>query len=235
MTKLPKIQSPIFELTLPSTGESVKYRSFTVKEEKILLIAQETKDIEQALLSIKQVVNNCLIGKDVDDISIFDLEYILMNVRAKSIDNTVKFSINDYDTGEKVELELDLNEIKVNTPENHTKEIRISDDYVLYMRYPTIDEFGRLIKNGVNDPETNYDIMLSCMDKLAAGDGSIYKFSDFSKEDVDTFAQDLTADVIKKIKNFFDTMPRLRHEIEYKDKNGKTKKFVIEGMETFFT
>ena len=103
MTKktLPKIQNPIFELELPSTGEKVKYRAFTVKEEKILLIAQESNDIDQSILSIKQVVNNCLIDKSIDDLSMFDLEYVLLTLRSKSVDNAVMFAIKDPDTGEK--------------------------------------------------------------------------------------------------------------------------------------
>lgn len=235
MTKktLPKIQNPIFELELPSTGEKVKYRAFTVKEEKILLIAQESNDIDQSILSIKQVVNNCLIDKSIDDLSMFDLEYVLLTLRSKSVDNAVIFAIKDPDTEEKVELELDLNDVKITKDEEHTKDIRVTDDFVLYMRYPTINEFLSLIKAGKDDTNANFEVMISCMDKLV-GDEEVYKFSEFSPEEIEAFAEDLDANTVKKIKRFFETMPTLRHELKYINKNGDEKTFVIEGMQTFF-
>lgn len=234
MTKtLPKIKNPIFELELPSTGEKIKYRTFTVKEEKILLIAQETKDVEQAILSIKQVVNNCLIDKKIEDLSMFDLEYILITLRSKSVDNAVAFSIKDPETEEKIDLELDLNDVKIVEGDNHTKEIRINDDFVLIMKYPTIDQFMMLAKQGTTSPETNFEIMIGCMDKLV-GEEEVYHFRDFSQEEVEAFAQDLDASAVQKIRMFFETMPVLRHELKYTNKNGKEKTFVIEGMQTFF-
>jgi hypothetical protein len=234
MTKtLPKIKNPIFELELPSTNEKIKYRTFTVKEEKILLIAQETKDIDQAILSIKQVVNNCLIDKNIDDLSMFDLEYVLLILRSKSVDNAIEFSIKDPETEEKIELQLDLNNVKVSVKDGHTKEIRINEDFILYMRYPTINEFLSLIKAGPNDTETNFQIMIACIEKLASND-EVYKFSEFTKEQIEAFAEDLDSNTIKKIKNFFETMPVLRHELKYKNKNGTDQVFVIEGMQTFF-
>lgn len=230
---LPKIQNPIFELELPSSGEKIKYRTFTVKEEKILLIAQESNDIDQSILSVKQVVNNCLIDKNVDDISMFDLEYILLTLRSKSVDNAVMFAIKDPDTNERVELELDLNDVKVSKDDSHTKEIRVTDDFVLYMRYPTINEFLSLIKAGKNDANANFEIMINCMDKLVGND-EVYKFSDFSPAEIEAFAEDLDSSAVRKIKHFFETMPTLRHEMKYKNSNGDDKTFVIEGMQTFF-
>ena len=235
MTKksLPKIQQPIFELELPSSGDKVKYRTFTVKEEKILLIAQETKDIDQAILSIKQVVNNCLIDKSVDELSMFDLEYVLLTLRSKSVDNAVAFAIKDPETDERVELELDLNDVQITKGENHSKEIRVTDDFVLCMRYPTINEFLALMKADSNDTNANFQIMIDCMDKLVGND-EVYKFIDFSAAEIEAFADDLDASAVKKIKQFFETMPTLRHELKYTNKNGKEQTFVIEGMQTFF-
>lgn len=233
MTKsLPKLTHPIFELVLPSTGETIRYRPFTVKEEKILLLAQESGDIEQAILSIKQVVNNCIIGKDVDDLSMFDLEYILILLRAKSVDNIVAFTIQDPDTDEKVQLEVDLNDVKVVKDERHSNKILISDDFVLFMRYPTINEFLSLIKGGDNK-EKNFEIFVSCMDKLVTKD-DVYMFKDFSQEEIIEFSEDLDSSTLKKISEFFETMPVLRHEIKYKNKEGKEQTFVMEGIKTFF-
>ncbi len=235
MTKkpLPKIQNPIFELKLPSSGEKIKYRTFTVKEEKILLIAQETNDIDQSILSIRQVVNNCLIDKSVDDLSMFDLEYVLLTLRSKSVDNAVMFAIKDPDTNERIELELDLNDVKVTKDETHSKEIKVTDDFVLYMRYPTINEFLDLMKAGQDDANANFAIMINCMDKLVGND-EVYKFSEFTPAEIEAFAEDLDSIAVKKLKHFFETMPTLRHEMKYKNKNGDEKTFVIEGMQTFF-
>lgn len=230
MPKLPKIDNPLFEIELPSSGEKVKFRTFTVKEEKILLIAQESKDIDQIILAIKQIVNNCLIEKSVDDLPMFDLEYLLLNIRSKSVDNIVKFSVSP--NGEKIDLELDLNEIKIKVPAGHSKEIRLNEEYVLYMRYPSINEFLLMLKNTAN-PETNYKIMISCMDKLA-GSESLYKFSDFTEEEIDEFVDSFSNKNITDIKRFFETMPKLRHEAKYKDKDGTDRLFVLEGLETFF-
>ena len=230
---LPKIDLPLFDLKLPSNGKKVKFRPFTVKEEKILLIAQETKDIEQAVLAVKQVINNCVFGVNIEEMNMLDLEFILLNLRAKSVDNNVRFSIRDPETDEKISLSLDLDNIKVIRNKNHTNEIKINGEYVLYLRYPTINEFLILSKSKTSKIQASYDVMISCLDKLASND-SVYKFNEFTKEEVDAFVQDLTGDVIQKIKTFFDTMPKLRHEIKYKNKNGNEKTFVVEGIESFF-
>lgn len=230
---LPKIDMPIFEMELPSTGEKIKYRPFTVKEEKILLVAQESKEAGQEVLASKQVVNNCLIDKDISELAMFDLEYIMLVLRTKSVDNNVKFSIRDQDTDEVVNLEIDLDNIKLSQDENHSKEIKINDTYTLFLKYPNIDQFIKIIESNPNDPLVSYFIMISCLDKLASED-EVYYFKDYSSEDIDAFMEDLTADVIKAIQNFFQTMPKLRHEMKYTNKAGTEKTFVIEGMRTFF-
>lgn len=230
---LPKIDMPIFEMELPSTGEKIKYRPFTVKEEKILLVAQESKEAGQEVLASKQVVNNCLIDKDISELAMFDLEYIMLVLRTKSVDNNVKFSIRDQDTDEVVNLEIDLDNIKLSQDENHSKEIKINDAYTLFLKYPNIDQFIKIIESNPNDPLVSYFIMISCLDKLASED-EVYYFKDYSSEDIDAFMEDLTSDVIKAIQNFFQTMPKLRHEMKYTNKAGTEKTFVIEGMRTFF-
>jgi hypothetical protein len=230
---LPKLQAPIFELKLPSTGEIVKHTLFTLKEEKILLLAQESKDVGQSILAMKQVVNNCIIDKNIDEFSLFDLEYILLQLRAKSIDNNVKFTITDPETNEKVDLELDLNHVQLITPENHKNVIKINEDFFLYMRYPTIVEFQDLLKEGINNPQSNFNTLIRCMDKLVSKT-EVYNFKDFSIEEITAFAEDLNSTNIQEMKQFFETMPSLRHEIKYTNKNGTEKTFVIQGMQTFF-
>lgn len=230
---LPKIDLPIFELELPSTGEKIKYRPFTVKEEKILLIAQESKDPAQEIIATKQVVNNCLIEKDVSELAMFDLEYVLLVLRSKSVDNNISFAIKDPDTQESIRLEIDIENVKITKNDGHTNKVRITEDYVLYLKYPTIDQFIKIVEMDPNDPLVNYFVMISCLDKLASED-EVHNFKDYSNEEIDTFMENLTGNVIKEIQRFFETMPKLRHEMKYTNKEGKEQTFVIEGMRSFF-
>lgn len=230
---LPKIDLPIYELKLPSNDKKVKYRPFTVKEEKILLIAQESGDSEQVALAIKQTLNNCLIDYDVDNLSLFDVEYILINLRAKSIDNKIEFEIEDPDTKERIKLNVDLSEVKVHKDKNHTNRIKIDDTYTLFLKYPTINNFSSMIDQEGVPADKTFDIFTSCLDKLASEE-TVYKFSDFSKKEVDDFIESLHGDVTKKIKEFFDTIPKVRHEVKYKNSEGKEKIFVLEGLQSFF-
>lgn len=230
---LPKIQQALFELVIPSTGKTIRHRLFTVREEKILLLAQESKDPKQALLAMKQVLNNCLVDVDVDTLATFDLEYLLLSIRGKSVDNKIEFTIKDPETAETVKLGLDINDVQIVFDPEHSNKIRLNEEYVLFLRYPTIVEFEKMIENGTPTPEANYDLMVSCFDQLVSEE-AVIKFKDFTEEEIAEFANDLDSNMIKQLKKFFDTMPKLRHEIKYKNKNGKEQTFVIEGMETFF-
>lgn len=230
---LPKIQQALFELVIPSTGKTIRHRLFTVREEKILLLAQESKDPKQALLAMKQVLNNCLVDVDVDTLATFDLEYLLLSIRGKSVDNKIEFTIKDPETAETVKLGLDINDVQIVFDPEHSNKIRLNEEYVLFLRYPTIVEFEKMIENGAPTPEANYDLMVSCFDQLVSEE-VVIKFKDFTEEEIAEFANDLDSNMIKELKKFFDTMPKLRHEIKYKNKNGKEQTFVIEGMETFF-
>lgn len=224
---------PTFEMVLPSSGEIIKYRPFTVKEEKILLIAQEGDDVQSAINAVKQVVNNCLIDSDIEKFAMFDLEYILLLLRSKSVDNNVKFAIRDPDTNESVELELDLDSVKVTTVDEHTNRIRVNEEYTMFLKYPTINQFVEFVEGDQTDPLVSYNIMVSCLDKVAS-ENQVFHFKDFSREEIDKFMDDLSGDVLIQIKKFFDTMPKLRHEMKYKNKNGDDKIFVLEGMKSFF-
>lgn len=230
---LPKIDLPIFEGVLPSSGETFKYRQYTVKEEKILLVAQESKSSNAEILAMKQVVNNCLLDREIEDLAMFDLEYIHLVLRSKSVDNTMNFGITDPDTEEKVELKLDVENVKMNTTEGHSKEVRINDEYVLFLKYPSIDAFVKITELDSKDPLVNYFVMISCLDKIASED-EVFYFKDYTEEQIEEFMNDLNSQVISSIQQFFETMPRLRHELKYKNKDGVEKTFVIEGMRTFF-
>ena len=231
---LPKIDLPIMELKLPSTGEKIKYRPFTVKEEKILLVAQESGDPTQEILAAKQIVNNCLIEEDVTKMPMFDLEYILLMLRSASVDNKMTFQVRDPDTNEEVPLELDISALTVQRYDGHTNKIKINDDYYLFLKYPTIEEFIRLTTMDPEDPLTDYMMLCGCIDKLASDD-EVYDFSEYSQEEIDEFMEGLNGEVIRGITTFFETMPRLRHEIKYQNSEGTEKTFVVEGMRTFFS
>lgn len=229
---LPKIDLPLYEIKLFATGKTVKYRPFTVKEEKLLLVAQEAKDPVQAILAVKQVVNNCVEGIDVDELAMFDLEYLLLNLRAKSVNNKVEFYITDPDTSEQVKLSFNIDDVKLTTDEKHTNRIPINEKFTLFLKYPTIDQFITILQHN-DDPLLNYQIMLSCLDKLASED-EVYKFADFPQEEIEDFLNDLQGEAVANIELFFNTIPKLRHEIKYTNKSGKEQTFVIEGMQSFF-
>lgn len=228
---LPKIDLPLFEITLPSTGKKVKYRPFTVKEEKILLIAQESKDQRQIVLAIKQIISNCLTGVDVDSLAVFDLQYLLLNIRAKSVNNEITFNITDPDTNESIELSFDINTIEIKKDPLHNRLIKVTEDISINMVYPNTDTLESIAADAESKPM--FEIISHCIDSVIQGD-VVYKLKDFSKKEVDDFVESLSSDVIVRIKEFFDTMPVLRYEKKYKNKNGVEKTFVIEGMETFF-
>jgi len=231
---LPKIQQPLFELKLPSTGKKVKFRPFTVREEKILLIAQESSDIDQVILSIKQIVNNCVEGVNVDQIAMFDLEYLLINLRARSVSNEIEFKIKDPETEETIELSLDINDVEIKKNKDHTNVIKITNDVSMTMAYPKIDQI-RMLKDATEENKNDilFKMMVSCIDSVVDGE-EVMRLKDFSEEEVDEFIDSLSTKHIGDIKKFFDTMPTLRYEKEYVREDGVKKKFVAEGTETFF-
>jgi T4 bacteriophage base plate protein len=229
---LPKIDLPLFDIEIPSTKKKTKFRPFTVKEEKILLIAQESKDIDQIINAIKQIVNNTVENIDVDDLATFDLEYLLVHIRGKSVSNEIQFSVTDPDTTDKVNLILNTDNVKMVYNENHNKMISLDSNVHIMMRYPSINELSTLVKNKSNI-DSMLRIMISCIDQVIEGD-SVYKIKDFSEEEVFEFINSFTSSHIDSIKNFFDTMPTLRCEIPYVNSKGDDKTFIIEGIESFF-
>lgn len=230
---LPKIELPLFEMTIPSTGKKVKYRAFTVKEEKILLLAQETKELDQIIVAIKQIINNCVQGIDVEEAPMFDLEFMILNIRAKSVNNELDFTIIDGETQERIELNLDLNNLKLKIDERHTKKIEVNEEYTMIMKYPSINNL--LDISDPTDKNAEFNIMINCIDMLVSNDGDkIYKFSEFSKTEILDFIESLNSKTVDSIKLFFKTMPVLRIEIPYVNSNGNKRTFVLEGLDSFF-
>lgn len=232
---LPKLNQPLFEIEIPSTAKKVKYRPFTVKEEKIMLIAQETKDLDQITLAIKQVLTNCIVDKiNIDDLAVFDLEYLLINVRAQSVNNEFNFKIKDPSTDEDIELSIDIKDIKVKFDENHTNKVKLDENSVLIMKYPKAGQLKKIISVSQNNSaEELFDVMTSCFDMLAVGE-EIYKFSEYTQDEINEFTEDLSSSNIQEVKKFFDTMPSMYYEKKYKNSKGEEKTFVVRGTETFF-
>ena len=235
---LPKINQPIFELKLPSNGKKIKYRPFTVKEEKILLIAQESDDIDQTILSIEQVISNCIIDYDVKDLAIFDIEYLLMNIRAKAVNNEVKFTVYDAKEKEDIEISLDINEIKIEVANKKDTVIEIADNTYLKMKYPSIRIAKHLISNNEKESDEDksnklYDILKECIASLTM-DGQVYKLVDFTDTEINDFIDSLPGDALQKVKEFFENMPSMKIEKKYTNSKGEEKTFVAKGTETFF-
>jgi len=216
----------------------MRYRPYTVKAEKILLIAQESKDQNQILLAIKQIITNCVEKVDVDKLAIFDLEYLILNIRAKSVNNEIDFGFMDPDSEERIDVSIDVNDIEVQFDPNHESKIDLNEQYYIMMRYPTLKEVTDLSENAddVNETEKMFNTMISCIDTLIdQTTDEVYKLEEFTSEEVTDFVDGFTSTVVEKLQKFFTTMPKLSHSINYKDKEGKDKVFVVEGMDSFFT
>ena len=231
---LPVINTPTYELTVPSTKDTLVYRPFLVKEEKILLMAMEEDKESQLNRALKQVVNNCTFQKvKVDKLPLFDLEYIFLRIRAKSVGEVAKLQILCEDDGETyVPVEIDLESIEVEFQEDHNTKIEITDDIGLIMSYPTFEYLDFNVEG--SDINKLFDIIASSIHQIYEGE-IIHEKVDFNKKELKTFLESLTSEQFKKVQNFFETMPRLRHTLEVE--NPKTKVIntvVLEGLNAFF-
>ena len=234
---LPKINAPTYELEVPSTGEKIKYRPFLVKEEKILLIASESGKQEDVITAIKQIATECTFGKlKVGRMPMFDVEYIFLNIRAKSVGEVSELTLVAPDDKEtKVNIEIDLSEIKVQESEGHTNKIELTDEMGIYMQYPTVDTFS---KSGMTEiTATNMlDVISSCIFEIYDKKGEeVFQAKDSTKKELVDFIEQLDTKQFAKIQDFFDTMPKLKHVVTVK--NPKTKKetdVVLSGLSDFF-
>ena len=231
---LPKINVPTFETILPSKQEKIFYRPFLVKEEKILLIAKESGDYNDVYNAIKQVINNCVMHDafDIDKCTTFDLEYLFIKIRAVSVGNIVKFKVEDSDDGIEYDLELDLNEVEVQMPDNHDRKIMLDDDVGLLMDYPT-PQVSEKIKDLKDINEITYELVKQCIESVF-DDDDVYPWKQTSEAEKDTFLEMLPTDSYKKISKFFQNMPKIEHVVEYENSNGQKKKTVFRNLNDFF-
>ena len=235
---LPQINAPTYELTIPSSKRKIRYRPFLVKEEKILVIAMESNDIGDIARAVKQVLGQCILtkGTKVDKLSTFDIEYLFLNVRGKSVGETVDIKVTCPDDGvTTVPVTVDLDAIKVTFDPEHDKDIILDDKLKMRMKYPSLDEFIK--ENFQVDNvgfEQSIEMIASCVDMIYSEDET-WTSADFTQKEMVDFLEGLGSKQFKELEKFFTTMPKLTHEI--KVKNPKTKKentIKLEGLAAFF-
>ncbi len=236
---LPKISTPSYELVIPSTKKKIKYRPFLVKEEKILIMAMESQDSKQIANAIKDVLSACILtrGTKVNDLSTFDIEYLFLNIRGKSVGEEVEVMVTCPDDGEtQVPTTINLDEIMVQINKDHSPDIKLDDEYTLRMKYPSMDEFIKTnfnVDGSVNVDDT-FKLIASCVDQVYSEDES-WAGADCTKKELSDFVESLNSKQFKDIEKFFDTMPKLSHTVNVT--NPKTKKeneIVLEGLQSFF-
>ena len=237
---LPKIATPTYELELPSTGKKIRYRPFLVKEEKILIIAMESENQKEIADAIKTVIGNCIStrGVKVDELSTFDIEYLFLNIRGKSVGESVEVSITCPDDGEtQVPVLIPLDEIKVQKNPKHNRDIKLDDNLVMRMKYPSLSEFIKtnFVEDGGVGVTESFDLISSCVDQIFNEEES-WSGSDCSKKELSEFIEQLTSQQFKEIESFFDTMPKLSHKVKVTNPNTKVKSdVVLEGLSAFFS
>ena len=235
---LPKISTPTYELVIPSSKKKVKYRPFLVKEEKILIVAMESEDTKQIASAVKDVIKSCILtrGVKVEELSTFDIEYLFLNIRGKSVGEEVEVLVTCPDDGEtKVPVVIDLDSIQVQYDEEHTPDIRLDDELVLRMKYPSMEQF---IKNNftLNDVslDDTFDVITSCIEQIYSEEES-WSSTDCTKKELREFVEQLSSKQFKEIENFFTTMPRLSHTFTVTNPNtGVDNEVVLEGLASFF-
>ena len=233
---LPKITHPLFDLTIPSSKKKIKLRPMLVKEEKLLLMAKSSNDAKDVLSAVKQVVNNCIVSEEihVDKLSLFDIEYMFVKIRSFSISNISKVSYRDNEDEQIYDFEVDLNEVEIIFPENTEKNIKVTDDIIVVMKYAEAslyddDTFSKV------DPENFYDEMvIRCVDAIYQGD---VKFdpSSVNMDELKEYIETFDISVYDSMKKFVSASPRLNYEIKYKNSKGSDRKIVMSTLSDFFT
>ena len=238
---LPTIETPTYELKMPSSGKKIKYRPFLVKEEKILIIALESRNQNEITNAVKDVLKKCILtrGVKVDDLPTFDIEYIFLNIRAKSIGEDIRLTVTCPDDREtQVPVTIYVDEIKVTKPEGHTNDVVIDDKLTLRMKYPSLNQFVENNFEVDDDPEVlvnkTFKVVADCMDTVFTEEDA-WEAKDYTSSERVKFVEQLNSKQYKKVENFFATMPKLSHTIEVVNPNTKKKgSVVLEGLADFF-
>jgi hypothetical protein len=233
---LPKIATPTYELVIPSTKKKIKYRPFLVKEEKVLIVAMESEDTKQIASAVKDVIKSCIItrGVKVEQLSTFDIEYLFLNIRGKSVGEEVEVLITCPDDT-KVPTLIDLDSIQIQYDDNHSRDIKLDDQLTLRMRYPSMNEFIQnnfvVADAGVED---TFGIIMSCIEQIYNEEES-WSAADCTEKELKEFIEQLNSKQFKEIETFFATMPKLSHTIVVKNPNtGVDNEIILEGLASFF-
>ena len=236
---LPKISTPTYELDLPSTGETIQYRPFLVREEKLLVLALESENMKEISTAIKTVIKNCILSKGVkiESLPTFDIEYLFLNIRGKSVGEEIEVNVicpDDEDITVPVTISVD--DIKVVKNKDHNKQIEVDDSIMMEKKYPSLEQF---IKNnfdfsGSNLMDQSFDLVASCIDKIYQGD-EVWSSSDVTQKELIDFLDQMNAAQFQQIEKFFETMPKLSHTVKIKNpKSGVESEVVLEGLSNFF-
>ena len=236
---LPKIATPTYELELPSTQKKVRYRPFLVKEEKVLLIALETEDTKEITNAIRAVIKSCVLtrGIKVETLPTFDIEYLFLNIRGKSVGETIEVNLICPDDGvTEVKKNIPIDDIQIQRTDGHTNQIKLDDNIMMELKYPSLDQF---IKNNFDFTEGNqmdqsFELIGTCIDKIYTEE-EVWTASDCTKKELTEFLESMNSSQFKEIENFFETMPKLTHTIKVKNPNTeKENDVVLEGLASFF-
>ena len=236
---LPKIATPSYSLEIPSLKKEIKYRPFLVKEEKILIIAMESEDPKQIAESVKTVINNCILtrGIKVEQLATFDIEYLFLNIRGKSVGETVDVLITCPDDGKtQVPVSINLDDIEISVDKKHSRDIKLDDNLTLRMKYPSMNEFiksnfGNDFNMSVDD---TFNLIVSCMEQVYNEEES-WSASDCTQKELSEFIEQLSSKQFKEVENFFSTMPKLSHTLKIKNPNTEVESEVLlEGLSSFF-
>ena len=235
---LPKISTPTYELVIPSTKKKIKYRPFLVKEEKVLIIAMESENTTTIANAVKEVISNCVLtrGVKVNELATFDIEYLFLNIRGKSVGEEVEVLVTCPDDGEtKVPTVITLDEIEVQFDKDHSRDIKLDDELSMRLKYPSMDEFvkSNFTLNDI-DVDDTFEIVMSCVEQIYNEEES-WSTKDCTKKEMREFIEQLSSKQFKEVEKFFATMPKLSHTINITNPNtGVENEVVLEGLASFF-
>ena len=236
---LPRISTPTYELELPSTGQTIKYRPFLVKEEKLLVLALESEDTKQITTAIKTVIKNCIEtkGVKVEALPTFDIEYLFLNIRGKSVGEEIEVDLYcPDDETTTVPVKINVDDIKVQKNPDHNKQIKVDDSIMMEMKYPSLDQFikSNFDLSADNTMDQSFDLIASCIDKIYTED-EVWAAADVSKKEILEFLEQMNSTQFKDIEKFFETMPKLSHKVTIKNPNTEVEsEVVLEGLSSFF-
>ena len=236
---LPTISTPTYELTLPSSDKKIKYRPFLVKEEKILILAMESEDTKQIASSIKNVISKCILsrGIKVEKLSTFDIEYLFLNIRGKSVGEHIEVMVTCPDDGKtQVPMSINIDSIKVQKNDEHDKDIKLDDTYTLRMKYPSLSEFTKTNFGSMNEMKVDdtFELIASCIDQVYSEEES-WSHQECTKKELSDFIESLNSNQFKLVEKFFETMPKLSHTVKVTNPNTKVESEIkLEGLQSFF-